>query len=409
VVNEHDQFPLSIQALRDDGNPANGFNGTVTLSATWGDVNPSQVQLVGGQAQAMVALNRETLPPQTATIIVSFGGNKSTVGRIGVKAPPFVRDPTPTVPPPSGPNTFGFADTVVAEPGVVVTSTGDYRMYFGGYAQSQQFKGYNFGVANSTDGVHFTPNPVPVLRPPMGAQLNSPSAFSVGTNWYLAYSQGANINDQDVLLAGPSPDGMAAFPPIAPIVSRTDCAYCDGAVDFPSVIPDPAGSGYILFFSARHMLPGGGVVAEIGRASAGPDGQHFVAEPAPLLSSDITGELVLLSPRVIVDGTVFKMWYSYARAQDITDLNNLCSSTNQVQIGYATSSDGFYWIRSPSNPAVAIGGLGWDADSRALLTGSVVPRDGKSTTSGFSIYYTTFRSVLLLGCIPSGIGRATRP
>jgi len=219
------------------------------------------------------------------------------------------------------------------------------------------------------------------------------------------------INGQDVWLAGPSSDGMMTFPPITTVVKRTDCAYCDVTVEFPSVIPDPSGNGgYIMFFSSAKTV-GMGSVEEIGRASAGPDGQQFVAEPAPLLSSDLTGELVLLAPRVIVDGTVFKMWYSYARAQDIMDLNNLCNTNNQVRIGYATSSDGFYWIRSPSNPAVEVGGTGWDADSRALLVGSVVPRDGKTTNSGFALYYTTFRAVpiLLNACIPSGIGRATRP
>ena len=136
-----------------------------------------------------------------------------------------------------------------------------------------------------------------------------------------------------------------------------------------------------------------------------------MAEPAPILSSDLTGEAVLLAPRVIVDGTVFKMFYSYARAQDIMDISNLCNSNNHVRIGYATSSDGFYWIRSPSNPAVEVGGTGWDADSNALIVGSVVPRDGISTSSGFALYYTTFRNVPVLfnACLPSGIGRATRP
>jgi hypothetical protein len=218
------------------------------------------------------------------------------------------------------------------------------------------------------------------------------------------------INAQDAWLAGPSADGMSAFPAIAPIVSRTDCAYCDTTVDFPSVIADPAGSGYIMFFSSAHAV-GSGSVAEIGRAESS-DGRTFVAEPAPVLSSDLTGEAVLLSPRVIVDGTVFKMFYSYARAQDIMDLQNLCNTNNSVQIGYATSSDGFYWIRSPSNPAVAIGGSGWDSDSRALITGSVVPRDGKSASSGFALYYTTFRNFSYFGfpvCGPNGIGRATRP
>jgi hypothetical protein len=413
TVGEHEQFSLAVQAIDQNGAAANGFNGTVTLTSNWGDVVPNTVSLVDGQAQTMIALNRETLPPQTATVTATFGGNKGSVGKIGVKAQQFVRDATAVVPTPSGTATFGFADTFVAEPNVTVTSTGEYRMYFGGYAQSQQFKGYSFGVATSTDGVHFTPNPVPVLRTPTTpamTQINSPSGFQVGSNWYLAYSQGVSgvVNGQDAWLAGPSADGTAMFPAIGPIVSRTDCAYCDTTVDFPTVIPDPAGSGYIMFFSAGHMV-GMGSVAEIGRASSS-DGLHFTAEPAPVLSSDLTGEAVLLSPRVIVDGTVFKMFYSYARAQDIKDLQNLCDTNNRVQIGYATSSDGFYWIRSPSNPAVAVGGAGWDGTSTAIIAGSVVPRDGKSTSSGFALYYTTLQPVTVLNiCVPNGIGRATRP
>ena len=419
TVGEHEQFSIAVQAIDQNGANADGFNGTVTLSSSWGDVVPSTVALVNGQAQAQIALNRETLPPQTATVTATFGGNKGSVGKIGVKAQPFVRDTSAVVPTPTGTATFGFADTIVAEPNVIITSTGEYRMYFGGYAQSQQFKGYNFGVASSPDGVHFAPNPVPVLRPPMTTpitQINSPSVFQVGSDWYLAYSQGTSgvVNAQDAWLAGPSTDGVMPFPAPAappagaPIVSRGDCAYCDVTVDFPSVIPDPSGSGYIMFFSAGHSL-GTGNVAEIGRASS-TDGLHFIAEPAPVLSSDLTGEAVLLSPRVIVDGTVFKMFYSYARAQDIMDLQNLCNANNRVQIGYATSSDGFYWIRSPSNPAVAVGGGGWDGASNALVTGSVVPLDGKSTSSGFALYYTTFQTVSFLNvCVPSGIGRATRP
>src|SRR5439155_14750938 len=127
--------------------PAGKFNGTVTLTSSWGDVVPPTVELVNGQAVAMVALNRETLPPQTAKITATFAGNKGVSGKIAVKAPPFVRDLTAVVPPPTGTATFGFADTVVAEPDVLVTSAGEYRMYFGGFANGAQFKGYSFGVA----------------------------------------------------------------------------------------------------------------------------------------------------------------------------------------------------------------------------------------------------------------------
>src|SRR3954451_25131736 len=121
-------------------------------------------------------------------------------------------------------------------------------MYFGGYSGGQQFNGYNFGVATSSDGVHFTPNPVPVLRMPTmppKAQINSPSVFQNGPNWFLAYAQGVSgvINGQDAWLSGPSPDGTSSFPPGAAAVSRTDCAYCGSTVDFPTVIADPATPG----------------------------------------------------------------------------------------------------------------------------------------------------------------------
>ena len=61
-------------------------------------------------------------------------------------------------------------------------------------------------------------------------------------------------------MAGPSSDGMGTFPAIGPVVSRTDCAYCDTTVDFPKVIPDPANNGgYIMFFSASHEVGMGSV------------------------------------------------------------------------------------------------------------------------------------------------------
>jgi hypothetical protein len=146
----------------------------------------------------------------------------------------------------------------------------------------------------------------------------------------------------------------------------------------------------------------------IGRASSS-DGVHFTPEPAPLLTGDLGGEAVLLSPRVVIDGSVYKMWYSFARLTDFRN-NDLCQST--LGVGYATSSDGFYWIRSPSNPVLQVGGGGWDATSTTFLVGSVVPSDGVSAQSGFTLYYSSFvPTTTTLGtfCLPNGIGRATRP
>ena len=119
---------------------------------------------------------------------------------------------------------------------------------------------------------------------------------------------------------------------------------------------------------------------------------------------------MLLAPRVLVDGTVYKMWYTYARLGDIGDALNLCNvQKNQIQIGYATSQDGLYWVRSPSNPVVPVGAPGSTRTRAALLLGCVVP-DAAAGRAGVTLYYSTLPIVSpKLACVPNGVGRASRP
>jgi hypothetical protein len=186
-----------------------------------------------------------------------------------------------------------------------------------------------------------------------------------------------------------------------------------------------------MFFSAVNDV---GSVS-IGRASS-PDGQTWTPEPAPLLSGELNGEAVLLSPRVLIDGTVFKMWYSVARLEPRPCLgtgqstcpngqlcqNNVCvqgpvgndtfsafcEAGLAVQVGYATSSDGFFWTRSLSNPVIRVDSPNVAPGTHAILVSSVVPgADLKSVT----LHYSMFRRLALLnnGCFPNTIARATRP
>jgi hypothetical protein len=160
-----------------------------------------------------------------------------------------------------------------------------------------------------------------------------------------------------------------------------------------------------MFFSVATQ---GNSPAYIGRASSS-DGRRFVPEPAPLLAGELASEAVLLAPRVLVDGTVWKMWYTFARVADVIG-KDLCTAT--VNVGYATSDDGFFWIRSPSNPVMPAGGLlNWDGTINAFLVGSVVPTDGVDAQNGITLYYSTLRPTQVGGasaCLPNGIGRATR-
>jgi hypothetical protein len=426
TVNEHETFDITLQALMSDGKSlAASFNGTVTLAATWGDVRPTTVTLANGKATVKVSLNRETLPPQTTVLSATFAGNKGQSRKIAVTAPMFVRDVNAIVPPASPTAPYAFADTLVAEPDVV-RSGGMWRMYFAGFSGKKN--NYGFGLATSTDGTTFTPAVMPIFE--NGGTtfdkgvIQSPSAFAspAGTNLAFEAHRIPVLPTDSVpgtIGLAQSSDGVAPFmlAQDMPILATTDCGYCGNGIAFPSVIADPSASpsdggvpgGYIMFFSAT--ATGNRYVVNISRASSS-DGLHFTPEPAPLLNGDFTGEAVLLAPRVIVDGTVFKMFYSFARGSDLLT-GDLCAS--HVSAGYATSNDGFYWIRSPSNPVMsdtATPSTGWDATTTAFLVGSVVPSDGSDPHNGISLYYTTFRHVTLGGidqCLPNGIGRATRP
>lgn len=427
VFNEHQTFPITITALgTDKKSTAGNFNGTVTLSSSWGDVYPSTVTIANGSANAMVSLNRETLDPQTAAIIATFGVNNGKSGKISIHAQPLVRDATAVVPVPTAQAPFAFADTLVSQPDVI-RSGSSWRMYFGGFSNTRT--DYSFGVASSTDGKSFTPvSSSPILSAGSAGftmkSIYSPSVFAVANGMFNMALQGngadlaPNMSAPSRIGIATSPDGTSPFTVAnngMPVLTERDCAYCNKNVQFPAVIPDPAAvgfdggvaTGWIMFFSADQA---NGPVS-IGRASSS-DGLTFTPEPAPLLSGDLAGEAFLASPRVLLDGTVYKMWYSFAKLGDVS-LTDFC--TSKINVGYATSSDGFYWIRSPSNPVMMGDASGWDAGITSFLVGSVVPSDGQNPQNGISLYYSTWRSTTLktpggpvTACLPNGVGRATR-
>jgi predicted GH43/DUF377 family glycosyl hydrolase len=75
-------------------------------------------------------------------------------------------------------------------------------------------------------------------------------------------------------------------------------------------------------------------------------------------------------PWVIKDGSTYKMWYAGTN-----------SSTSNLKIGYATSSDGITWTKSDSNPIINPGSSGqWD--SRSVMRPMVI-KDG----SAYKMWY----------------------
>jgi hypothetical protein len=436
-VSEHQSFPVTITAQHADGTAASGFNNTVTLSfglpdgTRWCDVTPSTVTLKNGSAQTVVTLNRETIPPQQPKLHANFFGNSGDSAGIEVLAPPFTKDADAIVAPVSAAKPFGWADSLVAEPAILLDGTG-FRMYFVGFHLAAGV-GVSIGVATSTDGKTFTPKMDPVFTPAAGSwysgSVEGPAPFFSAQGVSLAFTgtqAGLDLTPPAEIGVASNADGLGTFTvgnSGNPVLKRkimgmqeADCDYCTDSINFPQVIDAPTqlgldggSSGKLMFFSANSSKN----IAAIGRASS-PDGITWTAEPAPVLSGDIGGEAILLSPHVMIDGTIFKMWYSFANLSDVIGTNGSMCDT-PIQVGYATSSDGFYWVRSPRNPkmpAVTVSGTGWDAGIVAFIAGSAVPLDGKDASSGVALYYTTLRHAIpgdmTSGCVPNGIGRSTR-
>jgi hypothetical protein len=422
-VEEHQPFALTVEALNRSGAVAAGYNGPVELSANWGDVLPATLTLAAGRVSDMVTLNRETLPPSVATLTARFGDKSSgKSGRINVKAPAFAVEPKGIEAP------FGWADQIVAQANVVRIGATFHMSFVGVSGLVVQQMG--IGAATSTDGKTFTAAGAPILPMAMGqSSAQSPSLYTRPGKAYLALDNVLSGDTSRIILAEALNPTSTFTRLTQPAILATQCAYCERGVSFPHVIEDtsvPADENglrpLVMFFAAERCATDActGDVVAVGRATS-TDGLNWTPEPAPVLSSDFTDEAVLISPRVLIDGTVWKMWYSFARLGNVPvgmpSLDVFCDSRAEIMVGYATSSDGFFWVRSPHNPVLRPGNPlqnippsspNIPQGTRSILVSSVTPSDGINTSSGVVLHYSPFRRSGL-NCLPSGVYRAVRP
>jgi hypothetical protein len=481
-VKEHERFPVTIEALNQAGGVATRFGGKVRLSSSWGDVCvgtsgcaglPDQVTLSGGTATVDVQLNRETVGPASAVLIADFAGVRGTSGSldITVTAPDFVRDASPIVAPlettfaggVTPVTTFGYAALVAGAPSVVKVQDG-WRMYFLGAAQVMGTQKLTVGVARSSDGRAFTPPSAPLFPlEQTGSDIGGYVSALVtgdGVELYGGLGQAhpfrgvVDMSDEryDAVLGyerliariSASVDGpfnarepAVTFAGSAPSLIR--CDYCD-ALDAPTVVFDANAAFYggssktkLMYFSSIEtgMTQNGGVSFQVSVSRAAAlDGEAFEVDRSPVLTAT-PDELVIYAPHVLLDGTVYKMYYSTIGLDFFSGANALllprvydpCSV--DYHVGYATSTDGRFWVRSPRNkpgevrgttvkPVLDVAPAGtWEKDG-SVLVGSVVPQDGVDPANGIAIYYSPFMRVgpplqpAQQVCVVNGIGRAVQ-
>lgn len=104
----------------------------------------------------------------------------------------------------------------------------------------------------------------------------------------------------------------------------------------------------MAYYNGRPTAAGG--TYQIGIAATGGSGDTRLVRAlvAPLLGEGAAGawdDDHVKDPFVLYDAGTWKMWYSG-------------HDGSKYQIGYATSTDGYHWLKGANNPALAVGGAG---------------------------------------------------
>lgn len=151
--------------------------------------------------------------------------------------------------------------------------------------------------------------------------------------------------------------GIGLATSTAPVLSPGAGGSFDAnAVSGPCVLFQ--GGMYRMWYDAES----GTGARSIGHATSS-DGISWTKHPTSVLQTGAVGfdDQEVEEPRVVFDGTVYRMWYAGS------------SSSGLGGIGYAVSNDGLVWSKYAGSPVIAPGPDAWDHDS---LEGPCVLIDG---------------------------------
>ena len=240
-------------------------------------------------------------------------------------------------------------------PSVIIESE-TYKMWYHGNNGGISRIGY----ASSPDGVTWTKsesNPVLDLGPSGSwdaVSILEPTVLFDGSIYHMWY-QGYDGSNRRIGYAS-SPDGVTWTKSQAnPVLDTGSVGSWDSSeLRSPFVILD--GELYRMWYTGFD-----GSIQQFGYATS-TDGVTWTKHNGnPIMGRGVGGswdDVWMASPRVIMDGSSYEMLYS-------------AFDGSNVRIGYATSQDGLAWTKFDGNPVLNQGSLGsWD--SRFLFVGSVI-------------------------------------
>jgi predicted outer membrane repeat protein len=220
-----------------------------------------------------------------------------------------------------------------------------YRMW---YSAGSEIEGESIGYADSPDGINwFQPHHSPLLGPgPLGAWdeagVADPTVLFAETGlqmWYV----GSNVFGERAIGHAASPDALTWQTYDGNPVLSPDSADAD-SFGFPTVIQDGPGD-YKMWYS------GGGNIW----LATSFDGLSWTKHlDTPALAPGSPGawdDDKVYAPVVVANSDKYEVWYVGEG-----------TGAPGAQIGYAWSSDGLTWTKSPANP-VLVGKTGYWEES----------------------------------------------
>jgi len=260
------------------------------------------------------------------------------------------------------PDTAGYDREIVGN-GSVIYHDNIYHLWYSG----GNWAHLRIGYATSPDGITWTRDTIPILDYGPTGSWDEDAAFSpqvivIGDMfhmWYVGHRGVANNYDYQIGHAT-SPDGITwTKDPNNPVLPRGS----SGAWDYAWV-----GSGSVLYDSTEYHMwysawdGGANSWVRTGHATS-PDGLTWTKDPSnPVLTVGTWDNPRVENASVVFDGDTFHMWYAGG--------DYLLG-----KIGYATSTDGSKWTKSPYNPVINTGGSGtWD--SKMVAPFSVIDTSG---------------------------------
>lgn len=202
-----------------------------------------------------------------------------------------------------------------------------WLLYFSGYRdRGRPAKGFPaaLGVADSSDGVNFTPRPAPVIEPTQGWYDNdavySPDVLREGGRYHMVYAGHCYTDFSRIgrpgvfVLYASSTDGTNWTKGEKPLLPTENVpAWMKDGVAEPSLLRKPGG-GWALFFTGLEDEE-----RVIGLATAPALEGPWTIRPEPIVAKGAKGEAddgQVLAPDVMVEGGELRMWYLAEAARE---------------------------------------------------------------------------------------------